>query len=374
MKFIVSSNLLLRSLQAVSGVLTTNNTLPILDDFLFELENENLVITTSDLETTMKVTLPTSKAEEGGTIAIPAKLLLDALKTFPDTPSTFTINQETLSVEISAGEGKYKLSGHDAEDYPKTPGLESTKPVKFSSAMLSDAINKTIFATGNDELRPVMSGVFCQFTADSLTFVSTDAHKLVRYRRKDASALEEDSFILPKKPLVQLKNLLSRDEKEVLLEYNQTNASFTFDQYVVICRLIDGKYPNYEAVIPTRNPNVLTIERVPFLQAIRRVSIFSNQSTHQVRLKLSGKELVLSAEDVDFSNEARERLTCEYEGEDMEIGFNSRFLLEMLNNIDTEQVCMEMSEPNRAGLLLPVDPENKDEDMLMLVMPVMLNQ
>jgi len=374
MKFIVSSTLLLKNLQAIGGVLTTNNTLPILDDFLFELKGEELSITASDLETTMTVVVPATKAEEEGRIAIPAKILLDALKTFPETPTAFKINDATLAVEISAGEGKYKLSGHNADEYPELPVLENTRKVIMHASLLSEAIQMTLFATGNDELRPVMSGVFCQFSEEGLTFVATDAHKLVRYRRKDSVAEEPASFILPKKPLNQLKGLVTRIEEEILLEYNDTNAHFSFGNIRLICRLIDGRYPDYESVIPLNNPNKLTIDRMSFLNASRRVAIFANQSTHQVRLKIGGKELVLSAEDIDFSNEARERLTCDYEGKDMEIGFNSRFLQEMLNNLHTDQIRIDMSEPNRAGLILPIDGPNPDEDILMLVMPVMLNQ
>ncbi|MFC2107454.1 DNA polymerase III subunit beta [Bacteroidota bacterium] len=374
MKFIVSSSLLLKNLTALSGVLNSSNTLPILDDFLFELRGENLHITASDLETTMTVTVPTSKAEEEGAVTIPAKILLDTLKTLSDIPVGFNINKETLMVEISAGEGKYKLSGHRSDEFPQSPVMEEKAILNLSASILASAFTHTIFAAGNDELRPVMSGVFCELTTDNITFVATDAHKLVRYRRTDAKSESSVSFILPKKPINQLKNLLIDDESEVKLEYNETNASFTFDNVSLICRLIDGKYPNYEAVIPPNNPNVLTIDRLALLNSMKRVSIFANQSTLQVRLKLSGKELVLSAEDLDFANEAKERLTCDYEGEDMEIGFNSKFIKEMLNNLDYEQVRIEMSAPNRAGLILPVGDENESEDILMLVMPVMLNQ
>jgi DNA polymerase-3 subunit beta len=244
----------------------------------------------------------------------------------------------------------------------------------MDSMTLANAINKTLFATGNDELRLVLSGVFCELSQEDTTFVATDAHKLVRYKRTDATATESANFILPKKPLNLLKNLLSSQETKVKLEYNKTNAFFSFSNINLICRLIDGKYPNYDAVIPANNPNKLTIDRLALLTSIRRVSIFANQSTHQIRFKISGKELVLSAEDPDFSNEAKERLTCNYEGDDIEIGFNSKFMLEMLNNIDTEEVVLEMSAPNRAGILLPVSNENKAEDILMLVMPVMLTK
>ncbi|HNQ83186.1 MAG TPA: DNA polymerase III subunit beta [Bacteroidales bacterium] len=373
MKFIVSSSVLLKNLSALSGVISSSNTLPILDDFLFELKEDQLFVTASDLETTMTVTIPLTKAEEPGSVTIPAKLLLDTLKTFSDIPVIFSINPETLLVELSAGEGKYKLSGHSSDEFPQSPVLEATSVLTVHSGVLVDAINKTLFATGSDELRPVMSGVYCELSPEHLTFVATDAHKLVRYRRMDAHSDQVSSFILPKKPLNQIKGILAGKDLEVNIEYSQTNSMFTFDSFKIICRLIEGKYPNYEAVIPTNNPNVLTVDRGLLLNAIRRVALFANQSTHQIRFKISGKELVLSAEDIDFSNEAKERLTCSYEGEDMEIGFNSRFLQDMVTNVSSEQVKFEMSAPNRAGLIMPVENENLEEEILMLVMPVMLN-
>lgn len=374
MKFIISSTLLLKNLQAIGGVINTNNTLPILDNFLFELNGDKLLLSASDLETTMTATLNVDKSEKSGSIAIPAKILLDTLKTFADIPVTFSIDTKTtFGIEISAGEGKYKLSGYNADEFPKTPTIENPSSVTVQSNVIAKAINKTLFATGNDELRPVMSGVFCQLSPENLTFVATDAHKLVRYRRTDSKADDVSSFILPKKPLNQLKNLLSHDEKEVKIEYNNTNAFFEFDNYSLVCRLIDGKYPNYDAVIPKENPNKMIIDRLSLLTSIKRVSIFSNQSTHQVRLKISGLELTLSAEDLDFSNEAKERLSCQYTGEDIEIGFNSKFVLEMISNLETDEICLELSAPNRAGILLPHNNENKNEDILMLVMPVMLN-
>jgi DNA polymerase-3 subunit beta len=373
MKFIVSSSVLLKNLSALSGVISTSATLPILDEFLFELRDSQLFVTASDLETTMTVSIPLEKFEEEGSLTIPAKILIDTLKTLADIPVSLNINLDSLIVELSAGEGKYKLSGHKSEEFPQAPTLEETTKIEMSPELLSDAINMTLFATGNDELRPVMSGVFIEISEENMSFVATDAHKLVRYRRNDIKGSSTASFILPKKPLNQLRNVLSSDETDVTVEYNDTNARFSFENMTLICRLIDGKYPNYEAVIPANNPNTLMVDRVMLLNSIKRVSIFANQSTHQVRFKLSGKELLLSAEDIDFSNEAKERLTCSYEGDDMEIGFNSRFLLEMLTILRTPQVKFEMSAPNRAGIILPVDNENKDEDILMLVMPVMLS-
>jgi DNA polymerase-3 subunit beta len=362
----------LKNLHLISGVINPSNTLPILDDFLFELKDKKLIITASDLETTMSVAVALDMADEPGVVTIPAKLLLDTLKTFANVPITVSIDNQTLGIEISAGEGKFKLTGHKSDEFPLTPVIEEAVAIKINSGVLKKAFNKTLFATGNDELRPVMSGVFCELSPEDMTFVATDAHKLVRYRRTDSSSEIAASFILPKKPLNQLKNILP-EEIEVNVEYNQTNASFTFENVNLVCRLIDGKYPNYEAVIPKDNPNVLTVDRAPFISAIRRVALYANQSTNQVRLKIGGKELTLSAEDIDYANEAKERLTCSYDGEDMEIGFNSKFLLDMLNNLDSDMIKIEMSAPNRAGILIPVD-DNKEEDILMLVMPVMLNQ
>lgn len=372
MNFITSSTALLRHLQSISGVLSTSNTLPILDNFLFEINDSQLIISASDLETTMRTSMEV-EANGSGKIAIPAKLLLDVLKNLPDQPCTFSVDYATFGIEIAYDNGKSKMVGFNGDEFPKIPVIENSSSVKVSGEIISSAINKTLFATGNDDLRPVMSGVFCQFSPQDIIFVATDAHKLVRYKRTDSTAETTSSFILPKKPLNLLRTNVTSDI-EVLIEYNESNAVFTFGDIVLVCRLIDGKYPNYEAVIPKENPNVLIIDRAQFLGSIKRVSIFANKTTHQIKLKLAGSELALSAEDLDFSNEANERLTCNYNGEDMEIAFNSRFLLEMLNNIDTKEVKLEMSVPSRAGLLMPAENTNPDEDILMLVMPVMLNK
>jgi len=304
-------------------------------------------------------------------IAIPAKLLLDTLKNFSDQPLSFTIDSATFGIEIASDYGKYKLVGQNAADFPKSPELKNANSFKLKGEIIAQAIDKTIFATGNDELRPVMSGVFFQLSPEKLIFVATDAHKLVKYTRTDVTATKNSDFILPKKPLNLLKSNVG-DEDEVELSYNESTAHFKFGTTELTCRLIDGKYPNYEAVIPTENPNVLTVDRISFLNSIKRVSIFSNKTTHQVKLKVAGSELAISAEDLDFSNEAKERLTCNYAGDDMEIGFNSKFLLEMLNHIETTEVVLEMSEPNKAGILLPSGNENEQEQILMLVMPVMI--
>jgi DNA polymerase-3 subunit beta len=371
MNFIISSSTLLKNLQNISGVLNSSNSLPILDNFLFELKEGSLTISASDLENTMKTTVQTDESNEDGRVAIPAKLLLDTLKNFSDQPLVFQINGENFGIEISSDYGKYKLVGQNADDFPKSPDMENVEILKLSGEIVGTAIEKTIFATGNDDLRPVMSGVYCQFSSDQLIFVATDAHKLVKYSRTDSTASKTSDFILPKKPLNLLKQNISGEE-EVEVSYNETTARFTFNDLELTCRLIDGKYPNYDAVIPNENPNVLTVDRVSFLNSIKRVSIFSNKTTHQVKLKIAGSELAISAEDLDFSNEAKERLTCNYVGEDLEIGFNSKFLLEMLNHIKTDEVILEMSEPNKAGILLPSANSNEDEHILMLVMPVMI--
>ena len=370
MKFIVSSSALLKQLQIVSGVLNSNNSLPILDNFLFEINENEITISASDLETTMTTRLAV-EAKDSGMIAIPAKLLLDTLKAFPEQPLTFTI-AENFGIEISSDFGRYNLTGQDASEFPKTPAIEDPSVMKLEAFMLASAIEKTIFASGNDELRPVMSGVFFQLSSEGSTFVATDAHKLVKYTRTDVTADKTAEFIMPKKPLNLLKGVLSGEE-DVTIEYNDANAKFTFENFVLICRLIDGKYPNYEAVIPKENPNKLTVDRASFQNSVRRVSIFSSKTTHQIRLKMAGTELNISAEDIDFSNKADERLNCDYQGDDMQIGFNSRFLSEMLSNLSSNEVLIEMSLPNRAGILTPIDGTDEGEQITMLVMPVMLN-
>ncbi|RZW38104.1 MAG: DNA polymerase III subunit beta, partial [Flavobacteriaceae bacterium] len=324
-----------------------------------------------DLETTMSSTIEVDSEFEGS-VALPARLLLDTLKTFPEQPLTFVV-EDNNTVEISSNHGKYALAYADGAEFPNTVEVEDPNKTVVMGDILASAISKTIFAAGNDDLRPVMSGVFFQFSQDNLTFVATDAHKLVKYTRSDVKASESADFIMPKKPLNLLKGILAGSEDDVLIEYNESNAKFSFHNTQLVCRLIDGKYPNYEAVIPKENPNKLVIDRTQFLNSVRRVSIFSNKTTHQIRLKVAGAELNISAEDVDYSNKAEERLNCDYQGDDMQIGFNSRFLTEMINNLNSDNVQLEMSLPNRAGILTPIDGLDEGEQITMLVMPVMLN-
>jgi DNA polymerase-3 subunit beta len=374
MKFILSSLKLLKAIQALSGVINSSNTLPILDDFLFDINDDELKITASDLETTMTVAIKPDMVEGKGQVTIPARLLIDVMKNFPDIPVSFNIDEATLAIEITTGEGRYKMVGHKSDEFPQVPVIAEPSVWDIPADVLACGFEKTIFATGNDEIRPIMTGVFMAMSDTCLTFVATDAHKLVRYRRMDVKSDAAASFIVPKKPINQLKNILAgRADEQVHVEFNNTNASFTFGEYKLICRLIEGRYPNYEAVIPTTNPNKLIVDRQLLNAAIKRVAIFSSKATHQIRFKISGQELVLTAEDLDYSNEAKERLTCNYSGENMEIGFSSKFFQEMLANLSQNEIQLEMSAPNRAGIITPVDNQNADEDILMLLMPVMLN-
>lgn len=375
MKFIISSLSLLRGLQSLSGVLSSSNQLEILNNFLFRIKEDGIQIVASDLETTMLIQVKPDMVEGNGEVAIPARILLETLKTFPDIPITLAIDTNTFGIELFGGEGRYKLVGYSGEEFPSVPQIQDASEIELEPEILIHAIEKTVFAAGNDPMRPIMSGVLCELNENYTTFVATDAHKLVRYRRFDAKSVANASFVLPKKPITHLKNILSGDsENKVKVSFNQTNASFSFDNILLICRLIEGRYPNYEAVIPTTNPNKLTIDRVALLNSIRRASIFTNKANPQVRFRITGQELFISAEDLEYSNEARERLNCNYEGDDMEIGFNARFFQEMLSNVHFEEIRLEMSAPNRAGIIMPAVVDNVDEDLLMLIMPVMLQQ
>lgn len=374
MKFILSSSKLLKAIQSLSGVINSSNTLPILDDFLFDISDGRLCVTASDLETTMTVTIQPDMVEGAGRVTIPARILIDVMKNFPDIPVSFNIDEATMAIELTTGEGRYKMVGHKSDEFPQVPVLAEPMVWEVPADVIACGFEKTIFATGNDEIRPIMTGVLMSMNDTCLTFVATDAHKLVRYRRMDVKSDVVASFIMPKKPINQLKNILAaRADEPVRIEFNSTNASFTFGEYNLVCRLIEGRYPNYEAVIPATNPNKLIVDRQLMNSAIKRVAIFSSKATHQVRFKISGQELTLTAEDLDYSNEAKERLTCNYTGEDMEIGFSSKFFQEMLANVSQNEIQLEMSAPNRAGIITPVDNQNAAEDILMLLMPVMLN-
>lgn len=372
MKFIVNSAYLLKQLSNINGVITTNPVVPILENFLFELEKGSLTVTASDLQTSM-ITELNVESKEKGNIAVPARILLDTLKNLPEQPVTFSIDESTYSIEIISDNGRYKLSGENATDFPKVPNVSNDFTAEISTEVLSRAVNNTIFATSNDELRPAMTGVYVNLGEKNTTFVATDGHRLVRYRRTDVKSDNGSSIIIPRKALNLLKATLPTENQPVNIDFNLSNAFFKFGNIRMICRLIDERFPDYENVIPTQNNIKMTIGRGELLGALKRISIYANKTTHQVRLKITGSELQISAEDLDFSNEANERLSCEHEGEDIEIGFNAKFLVEMLTNLDSDQIRLSMSAPNKAGVLHPAD-KDKHEDILMLVMPVMLNQ
>jgi len=375
MKFVVSSTELLGHLQAISRVISSKNTLPILDNFLFNLSGNDLEITASDLESTLITRMKLENASGDGIIALPARILLDTLKEFSVQPLSFDINLDTMAVVITSENGKFNVVGQNGIDFPALPAIRKEK--KFSFVINADVmlagINKTLFATADDELRPVMGGIFIEASTDRITYVASDAHKLVRYQRTDSHAEDNASFILPKKPASLLRNILPREEGAVTVEFDDKNAFFNLNDYKVVCRLVEGNYPNYNSVIPKNNPRKVTIDRVEFYNTLKRVSVFSNQASNLVKLQLKGNQAMVSAQDIDFSISAYEKIKCQYEGEDMEIGFKSVFLLEILANISSQDVMIELADPTRAGLFLPGETENESEDLLMLLMPMMIN-
>jgi DNA polymerase-3 subunit beta len=374
MRFVVSSTELLKHLNAISRVISSKNTLPILDNFLFKLEGTTLMITASDLETTLITHLELENSEEDGLIAVQAKIMLETLKEFPEQPLTFVIDPDSLAVEILSANGKYSIVGHNGEDFPSLPNLSDNKhSMNLPHDLLLTGINKTLFATADDELRPVMNGIYLEFSPEEVTFVASDAHKLVRYKRSDVKYDNVASFILPKKPASLLKNLLPREDSDVKLEFDQKNAYFTLSGFKLVCRLVEGKYPSYNSVIPLNNPNELLIDRVDFYTTLKRVSVFANQASNLIRLKMTPSQLIVSAQDIDFAISGVETINCEYTGPDMEIGFKSTFLIEILSNLSSEDVKMKLSDHSRAGLLLPAEKELEAEDILMLLMPMMIN-
>jgi DNA polymerase-3 subunit beta len=371
MKFIVGKTALLDAVTMVGKCVSTNTVLPILENFLFSVADGQLTVTSSDLQTTMG-TVVNIESQDIGLIAVPSRILLEVLKTLPEQPLKFEIDETTFAVEITAGDGSFNLAGDNAANFPKIPVVETPSFIELPAPILSEAIAKTLFAVSGDELRPAMTGVLCSLTPDAMTFVSTDAAKLVRYIRLNTGAITSTSFILPKKALVLLKASLPADDIKVSVEYNQTSAFFHFGKVSVICRLIDEKYPAYETIIPTECPNVMIIDRISFLNTLQRVAIFANKTSHQVKLEIDNNKLTLSGEDCDFSSKAKDIIYCQYAAEPITIGFNAKLLMEILRNIDTEEVSVKMSQANRAALILPVDG-NESEDLLMLLMPLIVN-
>jgi DNA polymerase III subunit beta len=370
MKFIASASGLLKRLQQINGVINANTVLPILEDFLFEIEGNKLLITATDLETVMKVEMDI-EAKEKGKVCIPSKILIESLKNIPEQPLSFDID-DSYAVEITSDNGKYKVMGENPDNFPKEPTADDATSFTIHSDALVTAINKTIFATSNDDLRPAMTGVFFELSAKGLQTVATDAHRLVKYKRTDVSCPSTDSFIVPKKPLNLMKNFLPASNDELTVSYNKNHLFIQHGDSRLSCRLIDARYPDYKVVIPTDNPYKLNVNKTDFQNALRRVSVFSNKSTYQVALHISGSELQLQAQDVDFSFEGNERMSCQYNGEDMSIAFNAKLLVEVLNAADTDEVVMELSTPSKAGIIKPIE-NTENEDVLMLVMPLMIN-
>lgn len=373
MKFIVSSTALFSHLQAVSRVINSKNTLPILDCFLFELEDGTLSVTVSDSETTMVTSLEVNDSDANGRFAIVAKTLLDALKEIPEQPLTFDINVETYEVGVQYQNGKYSLMAQNADEFPQsvTPGDNSVR-VEMDAQILLGGINRAIFATADDELRPVMNGIYFDITTEDITMVASDGHKLVRCKTTAVKGNERAAFILPKKPATLLKNLLPKEQGTVSIEFDERNAVFVLESYRMVCRLIEGRYPNYNSVIPQNNPHKVIVDRTQLIGALRRVSIFSSQASSLIKLRMQENQIVISAQDIDFSTSAEETQICQYSGTPMSIGFKSTFLIDILNNISAEEVVVELADPSRAGVVVPVEQE-ENEDLLMLLMPMMLN-
>lgn len=370
MKFSVSSADLHKQLQIVNGAIGSNPVLPILEDFLFSIDNNKLTIAATDLETSISTSIEVQSSGDGS-VAIPAKILMDTLKALPQQPITFSIDDDNFSIEITSAYGRYKLAGENGADFPIIPTDDDVNTVVVPAPVLAQAISKTLFATSNDELRPAMTGVYFKVADNTLTCVATDAHKLVRFSYDDIADVLEADFIVPKKALNLLKGSLPAGDV-VNLSFNRANAFFSFGDVNMVCRLVDARYPDYNAVIPADNPNTMVINRADFQSSMKRIAIYANKTTNQVILDITENSVTLSAQDLDFSNEAKEQLTCNYEGDPLKIGFNAKFLIEMLGVLETDEVKMELSSATRAGILLPTE-NNDDEKILMLVMPVMLS-
>jgi len=372
MKFVVSSTELLNHLQAISKVINSKNTLPILDNFLFKLEDNVLEITASDLETTLITRIKLDNVSEEGAIAIPAKFLTEYLSKFSDQPLTFDISAENFAIRIHSETGEYNIVGCDWEDFPQLPVLKQDmiSPLRLPADMALQGISKTIFATGEDELRPVMNGIFVELNTENITFVASDSHMLVRYRRNDVKAERDGSFILPKKPAGLLRTVLAKESGDVEISFDDKNAMFQLTHYTMVCRLVEGTYPAYSSVIPFNNHNKLIIDRVDFLGSLRRVAMFTNQATNLVKIELQGNQITIFAQDIDFSIAGHETLKCQYDGDVMNIGFKANFLAELLSNLSSTDICLEMSDAQRASLVLPVQSDIEGEDVLMLIMPM----
>ena len=372
MKFIVSSTGLFSRLQAISRVINSKNSLPILDCFLLELTDGTLSITASDSETTLSTFIEANEYDTDGRFAVNSKTILEALKEIPEQPLTFEVS-ESMEIVVKYQNGKYSLMGQNADEYPQSANLGSNAVhVSLGVEVLMNGINRSLFATADDELRPVMNGIYFDITTEDITFVASDGHKLVRNKSYKARGNEKAAFILPKKPATLLKNLLPKETGDVQIDFDDRNAMFTLENYSMTCRLIEGRYPNYNSVIPQNNPHRATIDRAAFVSGLKRVSVFSSAASSLIKLRLDMNTIQISGQDIDFSTSAEETLMCQYEGNKMSIGFKSTFLIDILNNISSQEVVMELADPSRAGVIVPVE-QNDDEDLLMLLMPMMLN-
>ena len=314
-----------------------------------------------------------NESDTDGRFAVSSKTLLDALKEIPEQPLSFNVNLSTLEITVQYQNGKYSLMGQNADEYPQTPVLGSNSVhVQLDAQVALSGINRSLFATADDELRPVMNGIYFDITTECIIFVASDGHKLVRNKTYAAKGDEKAAFILPKKPATLLKNLLPKEQGDVQIDFDDRNAVFTLENYSMTCRLIEGRYPNYNSVIPQNNPFKATIDRQMFISALRRVSVFSSASSSLIKLRLDANQIQISAQDIDFSTSAEETFICQYEGNPMNIGFKSTFLIDILNNISSQEIVMELNDPSRAGVIVPVE-QGENEDLLMLLMPMMLN-
>jgi len=373
MKFDVSSSALLARLQSASKVISSKSTLPILDNFLFQLQGNKLTITASDPEIRFVTSVDVYNVEGEGLFAVSAKMLLEPLKKLPEQPLTFNIDDDNLEIFIYFENGKYNFIGQKGDTYPQHKPLnDTTVTISMESQILYNGVNRSLFATAEDELRPVMNGIYFDIQADSLTFAASDGHKLVRIRNKAVQSEGRASFIMPKKPANLLKSLLAKNADIVKIQFDDNNAHITTDNFQMVCRLIEGRYPNYNSVIPLDNPNRLTIDRSSFLYALERVIVFSNQGSSLVKLQLSNDLIEITTQDIDFSTSAEEKINCRYDGMEMSIGFKGTFLIEMLTNIDANEVVLSLADPSRSGVITPVLDE-ANEELLMLLMPMVLN-
>ena len=373
MKFVVSCNSLLSHLQTIGRVIASKNSIPVLDCFLFELRNDKLTITASDSETRMVTMIDVSEVTGEGVFAIPSKNLLDSLKELPEQPISFDINDDTLEMFIYYENGKYNFIAQNGNEYPQPkPLAEDAVALNIPADVLFSGINRSLFATADDELRPVMNGVYFDITPENITFAASDGHKLVRCKSLSVKGSDRAAFILPKKPANLLKTVLPKESGDVTLTFDDSNAYVKLEHFDLVCRLIEGRYPNYNGVIPQDNPFRVTIDRLLFANALKRVSVFSNPASSLIKLKISADSILISAQDIDFSTSAEETVACTYNGDDMSIGFKGNYLIEILNNIPSSEVVLELADPSRAGIILPMENE-ENEDLLMLLMPMMLN-